>query len=582
MIKYAIVAFTGEEQEDAEETIAVVPVKWIDKLHDDITDIFWPPKRWPEKGSRAIHLKRAIKNCIEPDIHWPLLKGSVLHLYHEYDYAIKGLKKAEDNTSLETEADDAPRRKKLPRRYIDSDGDNEDDEENNMPTKKKGRCKRKVTKLSESDDESGSKTLPRINSDILNAVKENSIHVLKENNMKNKVRREKALRRQSLEDCTRLRILQEFPNYSKSQSQGDKQKQQKKVHSSQFGNDVRKNHNEKRKMDHTNRKNFMSVRMPSENSAATFFNSKMSSVPSPIKEKVANDKKSKTSEIHKTSTHNLSISAPDVASSDISLQDHTESSFPFSTEINSSDKGLSCLSQNSQCSLVHTITCGTRSEACSYSSPDSETNQNGILLEKKSDEETKMQLEPSYSFKSKGNFTCKQCHNEIMLNSTVLLEVSKKLDSVLINQAIIMRSVNPDYAKSMTPFHIPNIPLKTREDFQNMEIFLAANRINFEAVRDLLHSKCASALSTFVPSERSITGNILSKLISNSLAKLITWSGSEGNKIKFSETKQCEIVFCAVKLRFPDSFLTDAEAKIKRWFQTANGRRVSESHDSDA
>lgn len=36
----------------------------------------------------------------------------------------------------------------------------------------------------------------------------------------------------------------------------------------------------------------------------------------------------------------------------------------------------------------------------------------------------------------------------------------------------------------------------------------------------------------------------------------------------------------AVKLRFPYSSLTDAEAKIKRSFQTANGRRV-ESHDSD-
>jgi len=62
--------------------------------------------------------------------------------------------------------------------------------------------------------------------------------------------------------------------------------------------------------------------------------------------------------------------------------------------------------------------------------------------------------------------------------------------------------------------------------------------------RDLLHSKCASASATlYVPSERSIAGNILSKLISNSLAKLISWSGSEGDKIKFSDTKLCEVVF---------------------------------------
>lgn len=76
--------FTGEEQEEKEETIAVTPVKWIDKPDNEITDIFWPPNSWPEKGSRPVHLKRAIKNCIEPDIHWPLLKGSVLHLYRKF------------------------------------------------------------------------------------------------------------------------------------------------------------------------------------------------------------------------------------------------------------------------------------------------------------------------------------------------------------------------------------------------------------------------------------------------------------------------------------------------------------------
>lgn len=80
--QYAVVAFIGEDKEEG-ETIAVVPVKWIDKPNDKITDMFWPPKSWPEKGSRPVHLKRAIKTCIEPNIHWPLLKGSVLHLYRE-------------------------------------------------------------------------------------------------------------------------------------------------------------------------------------------------------------------------------------------------------------------------------------------------------------------------------------------------------------------------------------------------------------------------------------------------------------------------------------------------------------------
>lgn len=81
---YAVVAFTGEEQEEKGETIAVIPIKWIDKPDDKITDMFWPPKNWPEEGSRPVQLKRAVKNCIKPNIHWPLYKGSILHLYRKF------------------------------------------------------------------------------------------------------------------------------------------------------------------------------------------------------------------------------------------------------------------------------------------------------------------------------------------------------------------------------------------------------------------------------------------------------------------------------------------------------------------
>lgn len=96
----------------------------------------------------------------------------------EYDDTVKGLKRAEDDTSLETEADNALRRRKLPKRYIDSDEDNEDKKNNMLPRKEKNFRRNKVRRLSESnDDENDNKTLPLVNSDVLNAVKENSIHV---------------------------------------------------------------------------------------------------------------------------------------------------------------------------------------------------------------------------------------------------------------------------------------------------------------------------------------------------------------------------------------------------------------------
>ncbi|XP_011688855.1 PREDICTED: uncharacterized protein LOC105450619 [Wasmannia auropunctata] len=96
-------------------------------------------------------------------------------------------------------------------------------------------------------------------------------------------------------------------------------------------------------------------------------------------------------------------------------------------------------------------------------------------------EESRLQMKSSNSFNSKDNCGCKHCHNEMKLNNTILLEINKKLDSMLINQTIIIRSDNPDYAKSMLPSNIPSIPLKTQEDFRKIEIFLTT-RVNYEAV----------------------------------------------------------------------------------------------------
>lgn len=167
----------------------------------------------------------------------------------KYDDAVKGLKRAEDDISLETETDDAPRRRKLPSRYIDSDEDNEDKENNMLSRKEKGPRKRKVRKLSESDDESGSKTLPQVNSDVLNAVKENSIHVHQVQDKE----REKMPRRQPLEKNIEFRLLQKFEDNS-SQGRERKQRQLQKVRDSQSQSIICKRNEKWRKIDYTKRK----------------------------------------------------------------------------------------------------------------------------------------------------------------------------------------------------------------------------------------------------------------------------------------------------------------------------------------
>ncbi|RLU23500.1 hypothetical protein DMN91_003705 [Ooceraea biroi] len=541
--KYAIVAFTEEEEG---ETIAVIPVKWIDRPDNKITEMFWPPKSWPEKGSRSVHIKKAVKQCIEPDIHWPLLKASVLHLYNEYDDAVRGLKKAKDDTSLETDSDNAPRRRKPPTRYKDFYEHfyeyNEDEEGNISPRKEKGSRKRKVRKLSENEDESSNKTSPQINFDISNVIKNYSIHIVDEVQDKES---EKPLREQPPKNDARLRVLQEFQeNFSKDSEQ--KQRQLQTVHGGQLQSNISKNQN-----------------------TTTTLNSEISSVLSPKDEETSNT----ISEILNTSS--VTSASSDCVSGNNAPQD---TQFSSSMRINSFDKGSSSSFQNPSCSSVQTITSSPSFEEQFYSSLKVEPDENETHSTNDIDEEeTKIQMESqcSINLKNEDDCECKHCHSEIKQNNAILQEINKKLDLMLMNQAIILRSVNPDYATSMVAPNIPLIPLNTKEDFQKMEKFVAANPINYETVRDLLYSKCASAFgASCVPSERTITGNILSKLISNGLAKLISWSGSEGDKIKFSDTKLCEVVFGAVKQRFPDSFLTDAEAKIKRWFQTANGRRV--------
>lgn len=189
----------------------------------------------------------------------------------EYDDAVKGLKRAENDTSLETEVDNAPRKRKPPKRYIDSTSTDENEENNMLPKKKNPRRTKISRKLSESDDESESDTLPQVNSDVLDAVK--------------------AHKRQSDENTVRVRVLQEFPSNCRQDEQ--KQRQQKKIDHGQCKSNVKNNdkYEKQKKMDR-NKQNFVSITMANKNSVK-FTNSKTSSVLSPIKDKVISGKTSK-------------------------------------------------------------------------------------------------------------------------------------------------------------------------------------------------------------------------------------------------------------------------------------------------
>lgn len=226
----------------------------------------------------------------------------------DYDDAIKGLKRAEDDTSLETTIDGAPRKRKPPRRYMYSEEDDStSDKENNTRPMKKHFRKGKIRMLSESD-ESENKSLPQVDSDIVNAIKEDNI------NMHQGKEKEKIPRKQFLKKHARLTVLQEFESNS-DQDDERKQRQMERVRYGQL--QKTKKHEKQWKMDNTKQKKHISVAMPSKSHTTTSFSSS-SSVLSPIKEIVKN---SKTSEVYDISPLNVSIFTSDFVSS--------KNSFPF-------------------------------------------------------------------------------------------------------------------------------------------------------------------------------------------------------------------------------------------------------------
>ncbi|KYN10862.1 hypothetical protein ALC57_16989 [Trachymyrmex cornetzi] len=62
--------------------------------------------------------------------------------------------------------------------------------------------------------------------------------------------------------------------------------------------------------------------------------------------------------------------------------------------------------------------------------------------------------------------------------------------------------------------------------------------------------------------EYAAVGRLLPKVISNSLARMVNYSGS-GDKLKFENTKLHEAISCAVLNAFPKSNLTKTEKKLQ-------------------
>ncbi|KAE8738026.1 hypothetical protein FOCC_FOCC016501, partial [Frankliniella occidentalis] len=161
--QFAVVNFLEEEN------LAIVPCCWVDEPLMKRTESFWPPAvGWPIKGSRAVQLKRAVRNATEADPNWPLHDVEVLHLYQTYDDAVVGQRLAENNKSLETEAEVNRRSRPInvPQRFRQSS----DDETNNtLFGQKRSGTKRPsaATAVQSLDSDDNGLQPPVVNSKIL-------------------------------------------------------------------------------------------------------------------------------------------------------------------------------------------------------------------------------------------------------------------------------------------------------------------------------------------------------------------------------------------------------------------------------
>lgn len=68
---------------------------------------------------------------------------------------------------------------------------------------------------------------------------------------------------------------------------------------------------------------------------------------------------------------------------------------------------------------------------------------------------------------------------------------------------------------------------------------------------------------------------LLRSLISNSLARLISWEGTQGLKIAFNKTKCSDVLLSAILRRFSEKHMGLVKQKIQKWFTTSQGRKVS-------
>ncbi|CAL1678829.1 unnamed protein product [Lasius platythorax] len=149
-------------------------------------------------------------------------------------------------------------------------------------------------------------------------------------------------------------------------------------------------------------------------------------------------------------------------------------------------------------------------------------------------------------------------------------ELNGKIDNVNLMLNRIYRKLAPEEEKVIRPKNLPTLPLNNEDSFLEIQTFLMSDD-NFYPVVDYFVKLMKIDSQT---DEYTAVGRLLPKIMSNSLARMMNYSGS-GDKLEFENTKLHEAISCAILNAFPKSNLTKMKKKISRWLYTSNQRKVN-------
>ncbi|XP_071580466.1 uncharacterized protein [Temnothorax nylanderi] len=128
-----------------------------------------------------------------------------------------------------------------------------------------------------------------------------------------------------------------------------------------------------------------------------------------------------------------------------------------------------------------------------------------------------------------------------IIKTELLQEISSKLDFVMMNTTKILTYLAPEESLLLRPDNLPALPLKSVDEYDKFEEFLN-DGTNFSTVVQYFAGRMVSQGSDW----QSAVYLVSKLLISNKLARAISWGGTKDTKIALANSKIMDAVSCTI------------------------------------